>query len=805
LLFFHKGLFSMKTENKKAETKTNNKIFNSVKTITPLLIVFLIITLLSTWSVDQIWRSGYENLLSRQDNSWNLHYTETAAKNIEERINRINSALENLVSTVGEWYEDGRSIPSVNLIPRGKAWHYPGGENASEILVYSNKAILNDLLGGAGGNEFDANMRGLIITDPSIDAVGLITMKGVLRRIPGDRLVDKVRDLEQLHNLKSVRESATTRGRSAAWYTGGELSTSPSPQPIGASWPVIIEGSIVSILFIEMDGGQLLPQMTHTDQEWSMIVDSKGRVVALDSLGAVLIGRTGTSLNNHPVHSISELGKQVVQRIRGEETIMSRYGTYFCHYLPIGNTGWKLVTGREKIDLASKTQNLSVISLVVTIVLSLVAILVFWLSLKYIQKKDNESIDKHQETLKKIEKEVKEIGKDVPLSLSTNDVDELFHPLVSTISNTARFISDDYRNATRKTSRLQLILNSLDNGVAMMDRQFKVVYANNVIMERHGYGIVGQGAGWILEKTSWNTASYAKEAMTEKTPVNTRRKVKISGEERVYQVTYFPIINILGKVEGFGESSVDITEIAALQEELKKDQRAGEVKTYFDNKFISGISRELQTPLSKLSSQVKLVSNKVDQMSESCIDIISEISESTDRLEDLLSSVGELAKLEAGSKHVALSVFPAKDLLEATVAKSRGFAVMKNVELTLGMVRSSTMLKSDAGILGIILGTLTHNAIKFANGGVVDLSLKKEEKHQKITVHDNGPGMNQELVDWIHKQNDLDKTEILYFKDGGIRLGLTLVVRLVKLLEGKLLVSTSSEDGTTISVLIPSV
>jgi signal transduction histidine kinase len=103
-------------------------------------------------------------------------------------------------------------------------------------------------------------------------------------------------------------------------------------------------------------------------------------------------------------------------------------------------------------------------------------------------------------------------------------------------------------------------------------------------------------------------------------------------------------------------------------------------------------------------------------------------------------------------------------------------------------------------LIKILLNLLT-NAIKFSDGGAVNITVKtvsdtNENLILKFSVTDNGIGMQKEVIDFLKNEVDDDESIVMYH-------GLTVVKYLISKYAVNLSINTTSGAGTTIAFQMP--
>ncbi len=230
-------------------------------------------------------------------------------------------------------------------------------------------------------------------------------------------------------------------------------------------------------------------------------------------------------------------------------------------------------------------------------------------------------------------------------------------------------------------------------------------------------------------------------------------------------------------------------------------RKADEAKT----RFFSNITHEFRTPLTLIMGPVEQLlqqdfSKKVQQQ-------LSIVLKNSRHLLSLINQLLDLSKLE--SKQMAIELTYG-DLLGYTKELTTNFqtlAEQKEINLTFVTNQEDWQTYFDLDKWHKIVYNLLSNAMKFTpRGGQVAVSLTKEDRGItpwiKLIVKDTGIGVEkmaqQQIFDRFY-QADASATRT---KDG-TGIGLALVKELVELQSGKIMVTSSPQQGTTFEVTLP--
>ena len=226
--------------------------------------------------------------------------------------------------------------------------------------------------------------------------------------------------------------------------------------------------------------------------------------------------------------------------------------------------------------------------------------------------------------------------------------------------------------------------------------------------------------------------------------------------------------------------------------------------------FLANMSHELRTPLNAILGFSQLTTRD-PRLIESAKENLSIINRSGEHLLDLINSVLEMSKIEAGIDTITEKSFDLNNTLDSIESLMKNRSDKKG--LTLVFKRDSSIkhyIKADENKLNQILLNLLGNAIKFTNSGMVTLRVTKGEDPDPETatgrvtinfeIEDTGPGIPKEDIKTIFKpfaQSSLDN-----FETEGTGLGLSISGELVRLLGGKISVKSEVGSGSLFSFYI---
>jgi signal transduction histidine kinase len=262
-------------------------------------------------------------------------------------------------------------------------------------------------------------------------------------------------------------------------------------------------------------------------------------------------------------------------------------------------------------------------------------------------------------------------------------------------------------------------------------------------------------------------------------------------------------------VTGDAVVQINATDISALVEarlalELARSraEAAGEAKA----QFLRNMSHELRTPINGMLPMLHLLGRSgLDSRQLRWVDILSR---SARGLAALLSDVLELAHLDARAESLQPVLFhPREALAEALMAFT---AESESKQLAFEWSFSDGLREpvyTDLRRVRQVLLNLVSNAIKFTHQGSVQVriehgALASGQACLRLEVRDTGVGMTAAELDIIYEpftQVDGSRTRTA----SGVGIGLTMVRRVLDILDGTIELGSTPGVGTRCLVSVP--
>jgi signal transduction histidine kinase len=233
-------------------------------------------------------------------------------------------------------------------------------------------------------------------------------------------------------------------------------------------------------------------------------------------------------------------------------------------------------------------------------------------------------------------------------------------------------------------------------------------------------------------------------------------------------------------------------------DELTTARDASERANRFKTRFFTAVGHDLLQPLHAARLSVSALtdpSSNPDQRR-----LADRVEHALTTIEDLLKSILDISKLEAGVIVPAMRPVPLNELFASLTLGIEPLARLKNLALT--WRRSDLAVVSDPLMLRRILQNLLTNAVQYTDHGGIKLAARRRGKDVRIEVWDTGPGIPETDQDTIFEEFQRgpspDRLSI-----GGFGLGLSIVQRMAEALGHPVGLCSRVGHGTRFSITAP--
>ncbi|RHW37379.1 response regulator [Neobacillus notoginsengisoli] len=264
------------------------------------------------------------------------------------------------------------------------------------------------------------------------------------------------------------------------------------------------------------------------------------------------------------------------------------------------------------------------------------------------------------------------------------------------------------------------------------------------------------------------------------------------------------------------DAEMKSAELLGAKEQLEEKAKQLQLSSKYKSEFLANMSHELRTPLNSILLLSEMMGEDLDEnLTDEQKDFAKVIHTSGQDLLNLINDILDLSKVEAGKLEVGFDGVNIADFggrlehLFSHHAVQKGIGFMVDLEDDL-----PDLFYTDEQRLQQIVKNLLSNAFKFTENGAVITSVKRATPDEipaepvsdtwlKLSVSDTGIGIaedQQELIFEAFQQVDGATMR----KYSGTGLGLSISSEFARLLGGTLTVESKEGEGSTFTLLLPS-
>lgn len=285
------------------------------------------------------------------------------------------------------------------------------------------------------------------------------------------------------------------------------------------------------------------------------------------------------------------------------------------------------------------------------------------------------------------------------------------------------------------------------------------------------------------------------------------QQVQVAGTSEVQQIalSYNAMMTVLNERDEQLRQHRD--ELEALVQirtrELTSARDAALTSSRHKSEFLANMSHELRTPIQSIIGYIDLVKEQLELQNQFELqDDLNRVLKNADRLLQMINSLLDLAKIEAGRMELHLRDCSLYDIVQQSQDLISPLLAAQHNRMTVQKPENDQRLRVDAEKLLQILVNLLSNAVKFTEQGHICLSVRVEGHFCYFSVSDTGIGLTDQQMTQVFMpfyQADGSQSR----KTGGTGLGLAITKQFVELMSGTIEVRHAAAGGAEFIVRLP--
>ncbi len=496
------------------------------------------------------------------------------------------------------------------------------------------------------------------------------------------------------------------------------------------------------------------------------------------------------------LNSIEKTYKEYTEKVKGLESLKGKEGAdkgrkyYYNEILPLFEklkeecTNLLNINQKSMVNMKEESKELAKEAIYYTLSIVVAVLIIGLCIIGYLLKK----IIRPIEDLTIGIKEVSEGNYDYKIPLKREkDINFMLEEFNNMACELKRYEMLNVNEILMEKQKGEAIIESIDSPIIVTDYDNKVTMVNKSaerILDVKEKNIIDRHFLECIENREiFNIISKARNSVRE---YKAFEDIEISQnrEKIYYRVISTPI---------WFEHSENIGAVTIMQD-ITKFKEVEMLKS----EFVSNVSHEFRTPLTSISMAISLLLEESFNDKEEENELLNIIKDDSERLNNLVSELLDLSKLESGKIEMDIQNVDIRDVINQAKRAFKMQFEEKNIKLNIDCNGVYRYVKADFNKISWVIANLIGNAIRYIakdGTGVIEIKAKEVNSNMLISVSDNGDGINEE-----DQKRIFEKFVQLKDKNGEVTgssgLGLAICKEMVIANSGEIWVDSTLGEGS---------
>ena len=348
-------------------------------------------------------------------------------------------------------------------------------------------------------------------------------------------------------------------------------------------------------------------------------------------------------------------------------------------------------------------------------------------------------------------------------------------------------VAEDISEDTAERIRLASILNSMREGVVVIDDSGVIESTNPAAIEMLGsIGPVEPGMQLTSLTNHPDVITVVTSSIETEKPVSAEIELFDNQRKLVALATPFP------------SPDTQIVRALLLLTDLTDIRRLDTTR----REFVSNASHELRTPLAGIRASAETLQHGAIDDPEGREQFLKMIREDVDRMDQLITEMLELSRLESGESPLELQSIAPSELVDVAVKQFEVIALESELTLKSSVSLELPSVSVDAEKIDHVFTNLISNAVKWtAAGGTISVRAWVDDGTVWFSIADSGQGIEPEHLPHIFERffkTDAARSQL------GTGLGLSIARHIVDAHGGVISATSSVGEGSEFAFTVPS-
>jgi two-component system phosphate regulon sensor histidine kinase PhoR len=247
---------------------------------------------------------------------------------------------------------------------------------------------------------------------------------------------------------------------------------------------------------------------------------------------------------------------------------------------------------------------------------------------------------------------------------------------------------------------------------------------------------------------------------------------------------------------------IEIDELAAnmnqmamkLDEDFRRIKRMEKVRS----EFLGNVTHELKTPISSISGYIETLLEGAIKDENVNLGFLERSLENVQRLEELVTDLVEISRIETGELKMNFEYFNIHDLLNDLFKDAHQRNSNKTLKIQLEVPDKKLFIYGDKSRLDQVIANLLSNAMRYTDQGQIRIKVMRRDNELIFSIRDTGIGISRKALSRIFERfYRTDKARDR--RKGGTGLGLAISKHIIEAHGSHIYVDSLEGKGSTFS------
>ncbi len=355
------------------------------------------------------------------------------------------------------------------------------------------------------------------------------------------------------------------------------------------------------------------------------------------------------------------------------------------------------------------------------------------------------------------------------------------------------------RELYKSNQRLETIFNSISDGIMIIDRDFKIVGANPVILKLMGKSkeeIIGQPCYQMCNGTL-RRCNFCRASLTfrhgDHEFTYCTKTDPVHNKQRILEVHDFPLYDENGEIIQIIEYVKDVTDAMQMQANLERARRLAEI-----GEMAAKVAHEVRNPLNAIKGATHYLKGEIGNTHyQSYLDLIEDQVERVNHVATTLLNLARPLKPEFQPADL-------REVLQRALVDTREAIMEKAIHVVIDVTEDLPTIPVDENQIEQALVNIILNAVDAMDeGGELHFEFARktgrgcdEPEYIELAIRDTGRGIPEDIQEQIFQPFFTTKTK-------GTGLGLTIVKKIIDHHQGNIQLTSVPEQGTVVTIQLP--